>query len=158
MPVVRLACFPDMPQGLPKKIQFNLLLADLAFQLTDALARCRKILARLKIEHAKPFARPTRRPQRLGTTLAEMPTPFVQMSARNPKLARERCNALPRYHSLDRRDLELPAKCPTLAFGHSSLLENCALFFCLSLGVHSRSSGRICPCSLWSLICGPNNM
>jgi hypothetical protein len=30
MPVARLACFPDLPQGLPKKIEFYLLLADLA--------------------------------------------------------------------------------------------------------------------------------
>jgi hypothetical protein len=33
-----------MPQGLPKKIEFNLLLADLAFQLTHALTSRCKIL------------------------------------------------------------------------------------------------------------------
>jgi hypothetical protein len=32
-----------LPQGLLKKIQFNLLLADLAFQLADALARALQI-------------------------------------------------------------------------------------------------------------------
>jgi hypothetical protein len=43
MPVVRLACSPDSPQGLLKKIQFQLLLAELALQRNDSLARSRKI-------------------------------------------------------------------------------------------------------------------
>jgi hypothetical protein len=64
-------------QGLLKKIQFNLLLADLAFQLADALARRRKILGRLKIERPKCLARPTGRPQRLHAATAEMNAPFV---------------------------------------------------------------------------------
>jgi hypothetical protein len=33
------ACSPDSPQGLSKKIEFNLLLTNLAFQLRDPLAR-----------------------------------------------------------------------------------------------------------------------
>jgi hypothetical protein len=35
-----------VPQGLPKKIEFNLLLADLAFQLTNALTSRSKRLRR----------------------------------------------------------------------------------------------------------------
>ena len=40
---------------MPKKIQFNLLLTDLALQLADALARRRKILTRFKIENPNPL-------------------------------------------------------------------------------------------------------
>src|SRR5712672_2565316 len=59
------------------------------------------------------------------------------MTARDLKLARERGRALPRHHPLYRRKLELPAEHTALAFGHRSLLENCPLFLCLILGVHS---------------------
>src|ERR1700719_4711426 len=61
------------------------------------------------------------------------------MTARDLKLARERGRALPRHHPLYRRKLELPAEYTALAFGHRSLLENCPLFLCLILGVHSTS-------------------
>jgi hypothetical protein len=37
-------CFPDVPQGLSKKIKFNLLLPDLPLQVTDLLLRGRKVL------------------------------------------------------------------------------------------------------------------
>jgi hypothetical protein len=66
-----------LPQGLPKKIQFNLLLADLALQLADPLARRRKILGRLKIERPKSLARPTGRPQSLRSATPEMHAPFA---------------------------------------------------------------------------------
>src|SRR5712664_1267987 len=59
------------------------------------------------------------------------------MTARDLKLARERGRALPRHHPLYRRKLELSAEHTALAFGHRSLLENCPLFLCLILGVHS---------------------
>src|SRR5258707_9372002 len=59
------------------------------------------------------------------------------MPARDLKLARECGRALPRNHPLYRRKLELSAKHTALAFGHRSLLENCPLFLCLILGVHS---------------------
>src|SRR6267142_5121574 len=71
------------------------------------------------------------------------------MPARNLKRARERRNALSRHHPLYRRKLELSAKYPSLAsLGHRSPLENCPLFLCLILGVHSskgpaRSSRRV---------------
>jgi hypothetical protein len=66
-----------LPQGLPKKIQFHLLLADLALQLANPLASGRKILARLKIEHPKSLARSTGRPQRFRAALPEVLAPFV---------------------------------------------------------------------------------
>src|SRR5258708_29845996 len=63
------------------------------------------------------------------------------MPARDLKLARECGRALPRNHPLYRRKLELSAEHTALAFGHRSLLENCPLFLCLILGVHSRPHG-----------------
>jgi len=66
-----------LPQGLPKKIQFNLLLADLALQLADALASRRKIPARLKIERPKSLAGSTGRPQCVRSATPEMLAPFV---------------------------------------------------------------------------------
>jgi hypothetical protein len=127
-----------LPQGLPKKIQFNLLPADLALQLADALAGRRKILARFKLEHPKSLARPTGRPQRLRTPAAEMPTPAIQIPLPNPELAGQRGYALSRQHPLHRRKFELSAEHTPLTLGHRSLLENCLLFLCLIFGVHSR--------------------
>jgi hypothetical protein len=51
-----------LPQGLPKKIQFQLLLADLAFQLAHALARARKIIHRRQLGCPKILPRATGRP------------------------------------------------------------------------------------------------
>jgi len=66
-----------LPQGLLKKIQFNLLLAHLALQLADTLARRRKILGRLEIEHSHALSRPTGRPQGLRPATPEMIAPSV---------------------------------------------------------------------------------
>jgi hypothetical protein len=59
MPVARQACSLDLPQGLPKKIKFKLLLADLAFQLADAPASSRKIRRRLQLGSPKTLPRAT---------------------------------------------------------------------------------------------------
>ncbi|HEV7464571.1 MAG TPA: hypothetical protein VGN85_11820, partial [Methyloceanibacter sp.] len=123
-----------MPQGLPKKIEIDLLLADLALKLRNAPARRRKILARLNIEHPQSLARPTGRPQRLHAAPAEMPAPAVKIPRRNPKLAGQRRNALSRQQPLHSRNLELSAELTTLALGHRSLLENCLLFRVSVLG------------------------
>src|SRR5205807_9035671 len=98
-PVARLACSSDSPQGLLKKIELHLLLADLALQLDDALARPHKIL-RLEIGRSKSLARSTGQPQRLRSTPAEMSALLVKKAGRNPELARQRSHALPRYHPL----------------------------------------------------------
>ena len=76
-----------MPQGLLKKIEFTLLLADLAFELGNALAGGRKIPAGLKIKNPKSPARPTRRPQRLSSAMAKVHAPLMQMPSREPQLA-----------------------------------------------------------------------
>ena len=109
MPVARLACFPDLPQGLPKKIELHLLLPDLALQLCDAFARARYIphlhglRLRRKLTSPGDLPRATRRPQRLSSAAAEMSAPLEHMTGRNPKLAGERGCALPRDHPLNRR-------------------------------------------------------
>jgi hypothetical protein len=66
-----------LPQGSPKKIQFHLLLADLALQVADAPTRRREILVRLKVENPEALARTTGRPQRLRSPSPEMLAPLV---------------------------------------------------------------------------------
>jgi hypothetical protein len=132
---------------LLKKIEFNLLLADLALQLADALARPHKIL-RLEIGRSKSLARPTGRPQRLRSTPAEMSAPLVKKAGRNPELAGQRSHALPRHHPPYHRKLELSVVGTTLSSGHRSLLENCLLFLCLTLGVHSSGRRPVISCYL----------
>jgi hypothetical protein len=57
-----------LPQGLPKKIEFHLLLADLALQRGDAVARSRDILhlpglhLRRKLDSPWDLPRATGRP------------------------------------------------------------------------------------------------
>src|SRR5262249_34181711 len=141
-------------------IQFQLLLADLALQLADPLARRRNILARLNIKPAKTLARPAGRPQRVRTTAAEVLAPLVQMPRRYSKLVGQCGHTLPRSNPLHRRELELPAEHSALALGHRPLLENCPLFLCLIFGVHSTMAraapfGRVgkitrCLCSIVS--------
>jgi hypothetical protein len=72
-----------LPQGLPKKIQFHLLLADLALQVADALA------SRLEILHShrlcggvdfgrtKHLARSARGSQGFRPTTPKVLTPLV---------------------------------------------------------------------------------
>src|SRR6266404_5683711 len=87
------------------------------------------------------------------------------MAAWNMKLARERRHPLPRHHPLYRRKLELSAEHTAFALGHRSLLENCPLFLCLMLGVHSsprwipivRHERRLAALTMRSDIGGPPN-
>jgi hypothetical protein len=73
-----------LSQGLPKKIEFYLLLADLALQLADALARRHKVIRALKIENPKALARAACRPQRLRSPRPIMPAPSVKVSPPDP--------------------------------------------------------------------------
>jgi hypothetical protein len=72
-----------LPQGLLKKIEFDLLLTDLALELDDAFARGRDILhprgLRLRAKLDRPWGLPraTSRSQRFSSTAAEMPVPFA---------------------------------------------------------------------------------
>jgi hypothetical protein len=52
---------PDPPQGLPKKIDLQLLLADLALKLADPLAHRARIDRRRRSRNPD-LARPARRP------------------------------------------------------------------------------------------------
>jgi hypothetical protein len=73
-----------LPQGCAKKIKLQLLLADLALKLVDALARPHQVLAHLKVEHPSAPARPARRPQRLHPTSSIVLTPLVNVSLPYP--------------------------------------------------------------------------
>jgi hypothetical protein len=130
-----------LPQGLPKKIQFQLLTADLALQITNALARCRKISRTIELD--RHLAGPTRRPQPLSAAAAEMHAPFVELVRAHPKFARQRSTTLPIIdHPLHRRELELSAENTSLAQGHFPSPKKCSLFTCLTLGVHSSELAR----------------
>jgi hypothetical protein len=73
---------PDSPQGLSKKIEFQLLLADLAFQLGDPITSRSEIFQpnrrRWSVRSHRPaqLVRPTRPPQSLRPVSAEMRTPL----------------------------------------------------------------------------------
>jgi hypothetical protein len=79
-----------LPQGLLKKIEFYLLLADLALELDDAFARGGDILhprgprLRAKLDRPWDLPRATGWPQRFSSTATVMPVPFAQMTSRNP--------------------------------------------------------------------------
>jgi hypothetical protein len=129
-----------LPQGLPKKIQFQLLLADLALQITNALARRRKVRRRIELD--RHLAGTARRPQPLSAATAEMHAPLVKLVRAHPKLDGQRSTTLPIFHHpLHRRELELPAENTSLARGHFSSSKKCSLFTCLILGVHSSCGG-----------------
>jgi hypothetical protein len=79
---------------LLKKIQFNLLLPDLALQLLDATASHRQIRG-IGLGSIKHFARPARRTQRFRSAAAEMPAPLVNMASRYLQLPRQRAGIFP---------------------------------------------------------------
>jgi hypothetical protein len=97
-----------LPQGLPKKIQFHLLLADLALQLTDAFARGRNIPHphgrghSVQLDRSWDLPWTTSRPQRFRSAAAELHAPPIQMTGRNLKFSGQLGCALPRDHPLDR--------------------------------------------------------
>jgi hypothetical protein len=72
---------------LPKKIQFDLLLADLAFQRRNAPTRRIEFAARRR-SACLCLARSTGTAQSLGTARKEAIPPDVQIFAGKPQLAR----------------------------------------------------------------------
>jgi hypothetical protein len=133
-----------LPQGLPKKIELQLLLADLALKLLDTLARRRKIAPhRLKVANPKALARPVGRPQRFRPTPPEVLAPFIKMPTRHPKLMAQLRRSLPGHHPLHNRQLELPPVDTSLPSGHRSPRQNCPLLSCLTSGVHSKADACI---------------
>ena len=78
-----------MPQGSLKKIEINLLLADLGFQLGNVLARRRQIrrsgLRSLVLAHHR-LARPASLPYPFSPANPEPMAPFVKMLPIYPEL------------------------------------------------------------------------
>jgi hypothetical protein len=101
---------------LPKKIEIDLLLADLALQLGNAHAsrsefrggrsgrRLRRFAARNRNDC---LARPTATAQGLRTARSETIAPSIQILAQNLQLARQGAHVLARQHPADDRELEL---------------------------------------------------
>jgi hypothetical protein len=73
-----------LPQGCAKKIELQLLLADLALKLTDLPARRHKVFTRLKVEYPGALARPARRPQRLSPASSIVLAPLGHVPAGHP--------------------------------------------------------------------------
>jgi len=117
-----------MPQGLLKKIEIDLLLADLPLKLRDPTLRFRQRVGRRHRFGGEPFAccrlftarRPHRQNLGLGrsTTTAQRNrasqpkpfTPLVEILPPHPQLARQRAYVLPRKHPPNRRNLKLAAE------------------------------------------------
>src|SRR5205085_5401624 len=121
----RPACSLDLPQGLPKKIQFNLLLTDLALQLGNTIARELKLRHR-HVWYLRPnaprtrpvgFARSATTAQCLGATRSEPSAPKVQILARNLHFARQGSHILARQHPANDHQLEISTE-DTGCFGH----------------------------------------
>jgi hypothetical protein len=93
-----------LPQGLSKKIQFQLLLADLALQRRDPLlSRPRPWFAR-RIASAA-LARSTRRSKAIRTLTLSRSPPQVQRPPINPELRRQSRHPLALLHAGNRRKL-----------------------------------------------------
>jgi hypothetical protein len=101
---------------LPKKIQFNLLLADLALEFGNAFRRTRVSSRNIAcpLLHARrngiAFARPTDRPQRLRPTCAKKITPCIEILTQHIQLLGKSPDALTRQNATDRLKLELSAE------------------------------------------------
>lgn len=154
-----------MPQGLPKKIEIDLLLADLALQLRDPLLRsyqsvglCQRSGRHDPVGRYRSRRRPTRPTHRQGFDLGHTPaatkrtrptqpiaiSPLIKTTPKDPKLTTQRANILARTHPLKRRKLELSTENSAVLLGHQFPLyqENCPPFPCLILGVHSKFAGK----------------
>jgi hypothetical protein len=112
-----------LPQGLPKKIELQLLPPDLALKLSYPPPRRQKRLGltgsrRIGAARQSNPTRASSPPQRPRTTATEMQPPFVKMKLRHPKLRRKTIDRLPAHQPLNGRKLEFRIKYPTLPYGH----------------------------------------
>ena len=117
-----------MPQGSPKKIQIDLLLADLALQRGDPPLRPRQLvlarLARLTCRRARhrrcSLTRAAQPAQRRRSTLANLVPPRIQKPAPKLQSPRNRGDALPCRQARQRgllqcrRILPVPSSVPLL--------------------------------------------
>jgi hypothetical protein len=104
-----------MPQGLPKKIEVALLLADLALELRDPTPRRRSLIEdraaqRRAVQPA--LARPARPAQRLQPTLPNLLLPFVQTTTVDLQIPRNRRHLLASRNATDRSSLKFRRKRP----------------------------------------------
>jgi hypothetical protein len=103
---------------LPKKIEFQLLLTDLALQFGNARARRRELPIRpawrrcvtLRQSRRPSPRRPTAAVQRLRAAGKKAIAPRRYVLAAKPQLARQRTHVLTRHHPIDDRDFELAAE------------------------------------------------
>jgi hypothetical protein len=102
-----------LPQGLPKKIEVNLLLTDLGFELCNVFASrrqiCRPRLRSLRFAHHW-LAGPPSLPHPFSPADPKPMAPLQKMVRINPKFLREHLRIRSRKNPLDRRKLELPAE------------------------------------------------
>jgi hypothetical protein len=119
-----------VPQGLSKKIEFNLLLPDFPLQIADLLLRRRKILCIHYWIWFERFHRPTRVPDPFGSVSPIPFAPIREVPWRYLELFADLFGLLPRQHPLYRRKLELTAEDTSFACGH---LGSCLLFFIVSV-------------------------
>jgi hypothetical protein len=96
-----------LPQGLPKKIQFHLLLTDLAFQIGDPLfclaqrirLSRRRCIRRLRLSQ---LARTPPPAQCRGATGTKVISPLVEILAQDLQLSPQRTHVLTRHHATNR--------------------------------------------------------
>jgi hypothetical protein len=86
-----------VPQGLPKKIEFNLLLSDLAFQRSDALTSRGSILAFHDPQVRIPLAGPTSSPKTFRSMPTILTAPLRKPAAADVQLTTERGSAFPAH-------------------------------------------------------------
>src|SRR5450432_1332830 len=106
-----------MPQGLPEKIQVQLLLADLPLQLGDLPPRLRQVIG-LRRYAARPLhlqrlglgRPPGLGSKRLRASLPEGVTPAIDDRSLDRQLKRQRRAALAGPQPLDHLQLELAAE------------------------------------------------
>jgi hypothetical protein len=129
-----------MPQGSPKKIEVDLLLADLALQLGDPPLRPRQLaLARRRdrrgcyrhssLSRSSPLAQ-RRRPSRTNLV-----PPCIQKPAPQLQIARNLSDAFPGSHTRQRGPLQRYRIFPVFRLS-SSPREAVPYFPCLTFGVH----------------------
>jgi hypothetical protein len=123
-----------MPQGLPKKIQVALLLADLALELRDPTPR-RGSLSEQRTPQGRPvqgvLARPPWTAQRFQSALSNLLLPLVYTATVDLKVACHGRYIFPSRNSLDRSSLQFCRKPRSLP--HQFLSLGTVRYFTVSL-------------------------
>jgi hypothetical protein len=119
-----------VPQGLSKKIEFNLLLPDFALQVADLLLRGRKILRGHYWSWLEGLHGSTGVPDPFGSVPPIVLAPVREVALRYLELFADSFGHLPGQHTLYGRKLELPGENTSFACGHPG---SCLLFFTVSV-------------------------